>query len=241
MARINAQNQDYRDLNNLIRSCGEDTIELDGVMGQRFIACGMSGKHFRINGVPGNAMGAYLNGSDIEVFENAQDAVGDTMNDGKIIIHGSVGDACGYAMRGGKIYIRESAGYRAGIHMKAYKDKQPLIIIGDAVGSFLGEYQAGGTIIVLGLRQNGRPPVGYFCGTGMHGGKIYLRSDYPPFDLPPQVSCREAGEKDLTDIKEKIGEFCTVFGIDKDAVMRQHFLVLEPNSANPYKQLYTNI
>ena len=39
MARINAQNQDYRDLNNLIRSCGEDTIELDGVMGQRFIAC----------------------------------------------------------------------------------------------------------------------------------------------------------------------------------------------------------
>ena len=149
MARINAQNQDYRDLNNLIRSCGEDTIELDGVMGQRFIACGMSGKHFRINGVPGNAMGAYLNGSDIEVFENAQDAVGDTMNDGKIIIHGSVGDACGYAMRGGKIYIRDSAGYRAGIHMKAYKDKQPLIIIGDAVGSFLGEYQAGGTIMGL--------------------------------------------------------------------------------------------
>ena len=241
MARINAQNQYYKDLNKLIRSCGESDIELDNVMGQRFIACGMKGKNFLIHGVPGNALGAYLDGSSIEVTENAQDAVGDTMNEGRIVIHGSVGDACGYAMRGGRIYIRDCAGYRAGIHMKAYKDKQPLVVIGDAAGSFLGEYQAGGTIIVLGLKQNGKPPVGYFCGTGMHGGKIYLCSDYPPFDLPPQVSCREAQKSDLDDIRVKISEFCSIFNMDKEEIMSKHFLVLEPNSANPYKQLYTNI
>ena len=48
MARINAQNQYYKDLNKLIRSCGESEIDLDNVMGQRFIACGMKGKNFNI-------------------------------------------------------------------------------------------------------------------------------------------------------------------------------------------------
>ena len=73
-----------------------------------------------IHGIPGNALGAYLNGAEIKVFGNAQDAVGDTMNAGTILIHGSIGDTAGYAMRGGKIYVRGSAGYRAGIHMKEY-------------------------------------------------------------------------------------------------------------------------
>mgnify|MGYP002508363490 CR=1 FL=1 len=44
-----------------------------------------------------------------------------------------------------------NAGYRAGIHMKAYKDKVPVMVIGGTAGSFLGEYQAGGVIVVLGL------------------------------------------------------------------------------------------
>lgn len=60
------------------------------------------------------------------------------MNAGEIVVHGSIGDAAGYAMRGGRIFIRDSAGYRAGIHMKAYKDKIPLMVIGGAAGSFLG-------------------------------------------------------------------------------------------------------
>lgn len=54
-------------------------------------------------------------------------------------------------MRGGEIYVRGNAGYRAGIHMKAYRDKRPVMVIGGRTGSFLGEYQAGGYIIVLGL------------------------------------------------------------------------------------------
>ena len=66
------------------------------------------------------------------------------MNDGTIIVHGSIGDAAGYAMRGGEIFVRGSAGYRAGVHMKAYEDKLPVMVIGGCAGSFLGEYQAGG-------------------------------------------------------------------------------------------------
>ena len=47
-------------------------------------------------------------------------------------------------MRGGKIYVRDHAGYRAGIHMKEYKKKVPIMIIGGCAGSFLGEYQPEG-------------------------------------------------------------------------------------------------
>ena len=113
-------------------------------------------KNVTIHGIPGNALGAYLNDSHITVNGNAQDAVGDTMNEGKILIYGNIGDAAGYAMRGGKIYVQGNAGYRAGIHMKAYKEKIPVMIIGGCAGSFLGEYQAGGIIIVLGLHKTAK-------------------------------------------------------------------------------------
>ena len=238
---IEAYDMHYKTLNEKVKKTKDKKVVIDKCFGQRFIGAASSGKEITINGTPGNALGCYLDGSDIIVNGNTQDATGDTMNDGRIIVYGNCGDATGYGMRGGEIYIHGNSGYRSGIHMKSYQDKMPVVVIGGSAGSFLGEYQAGGLIIVLGMNTDSDSIVGNFCGTGMHGGKIYLRSDYPPFDLPPQVSCREAGEKDLADIKEKIGEFCTVFGIDKDAVMRQHFLVLEPNSANPYKQLYTNI
>lgn len=101
-------------------------------------------------------MGAYLDGSEIYVRGNAQDAVGDTMDDGLIVIDGCAGDAIGYAMRGGEIFVRGSVGYRAGIHMKEYKQKHPVLVVGGAAGSFLGEYQAGGTIIILGLGSSGQ-------------------------------------------------------------------------------------
>ena len=68
--------------------------------GQRFIAAGMSSKRLEIDGIPGNALGAYLGGGSITVNGNAQDAVGDTMSAGRIVIHGSTGDAAGYGHAG---------------------------------------------------------------------------------------------------------------------------------------------
>ena len=61
--------------------------------------------------------------------------------------------------------------------MKAYKEKIPVMIIGGHTGSFLGEYQAGGIIIVLGINTVGKPIVGNFPCTGMHGGKMFLRGN----------------------------------------------------------------
>jgi len=144
-------------------------------------------------------------------------------------------------MRGGSIYIRDSSGYRSGIHMKAYQEKQPLLIIGDRAGSFLGEYQAGGTIIVLGRNQDGKPPVGYFCGTGMHGGTMYLRCDTLPMSLPKQVSVRDALDSDKELLGSLLDEYCTIFSFDKQMLLASHFFVLQANSATPYRMLYTHV
>lgn len=231
----------FKDLNKEIRECGESELLLEDVNGQRYIGCALKDKTITVNGTAGNALGSLLDGSHITLNGNAQDATGDTMNEGTIVVHGSCGDAAGYSMRGGRIFIRHSSGYRAGIHMKAYKEKQPVLIIGDRAGSFLGEYLAGGTIIVLGLDQDGKPPVGYFCGTGMHGGKIYLRCDTLPADLPRQVSASDATEEDLQEISDDLQAYCAVFGLDKKAIMSDHFFVLRPNSSTPYKMLYTYV
>ncbi|MBQ9513364.1 MAG: glutamate synthase [Clostridia bacterium] len=234
MEIIDAKNIDFQDLNKIIKEKTE--VEIINCDGQRFIGSGTIDKKIVVKGVPGNALGAYMSGSTVSVFGNAQDAVGDTMNDGKIIVHGNCGDAVGYAMRGGKIFIKGKAGYRVGIHIKEYKDKKPVIIIGENAGSFLGEYQAGGLIVVLNLK--GEEAVGDFCGTGMHGGKIFLRTDNPPKDLPKQVNLFKATKTDLEEIKDYLDEYCQDFGLKLSDVILGTFYVLTPNSANPYKQLY---
>lgn len=234
---INANELDYSALNQKIKETDGNCI-ITECLGQRFIGAGMSDKHIEISGIPGNAMGAYLNGAEITVNGNAQDAVGDTMNNGKIVIHGSVGDAVGYAMRCGEIYVKDNAGYRAGIHMKEYKEKKPVMVIGGRAGSFLGEYQAGGLIIVLGINKAGKPIVGNFPCTGMHGGKVFLRGDLNGVSLPKQVSSREATKEDINEIKPYIDEYCRLFGFEQEKIMSEKFTVIFPDSNNPYKQMY---
>ena len=237
MQIIDAADLDYRAVNEALREAESDFI-IEGCCGQRFIAAGISGKNLTINGIPGNALGAYLNNANITVNANAQDAVGDTMNEGKILIHGNIGDAAGYAMRGGMIYVQGSAGYRAGIHMKAYKEKIPVMIIGGCAGSFLGEYQAGGVIIVLGLHKDGRRIVGNFPCTGMHGGKMFLRGSCEDIHFPKQVTAKCAAADELEEIREYLSEYCSDFGYSIDELLSEPFTVITPDSKNPYKQMY---
>ena len=112
MMRIDAKGLHFSELNRAVRDSADSSVRIDNCCGHRYIASGDSGKTITINGIPGNALGAYLDGSTIEVMGNAQDAVGDTMNRGRIVIHGNCGDAPGYGMRGGKILIKGNVGYR---------------------------------------------------------------------------------------------------------------------------------
>ncbi len=233
---LDAKNMDYTQLNNSLAQ--QTDCEIENCLGQRFLGAGMSGKQIRIHGIPGNALGAYLNGADITVYGNAQDAVGDTMNAGRIVIHGNVGDAAGYAMRGGKIFVKGNAGYRTGIHMKAYHEKHPVLVIGGRAGSFLGEYLAGGTVVVLGLHTDGKPIVSNFPGAGMHGGKMFIRSDCKSIRFPKQVKHHPATEEDMTELRPILEEYCVCFDLDADTLMSEPFTVITPDSANPYKQMY---
>lgn len=237
MTVLDVRDLGHQAINQKLQQSEEDCT-LENCCGQRFIGAGQSHKHITINGIPGNALGAYLNGASITVNANAQDAVGDTMNDGTIVIHGNIGDAAGYAMRGGKIFIKGNAGYRAGIHMKQYQDKIPLIVIGGRAGSFLGEYQAGGVIVVLGQCADGGRIVHNFPCTGMHGGKIILRGDCRDIAFPSQVTARSANDRDLAEIRQYVSQYCALFGCDEEKIMDSPFTVVTPDSKNPYKQMY---
>ena len=234
---LDAKNVEYPKLNDAVRRCGGE-CHIVNCLGQRFIGAGLTGTKVTIDGIPGNALGAYLNGGEIMVHGNAQDAVGDTMNEGKIVIHGNIGDAAGYAMRGGRIFVRGNAGYRAGIHMKQYKDKVPVLVIGGRTGSFLGEYQAGGVIVVLGLHADGKKIVHNFPCTGMHGGKLFLRGKCDDIEFPSQVTARPAGSADLAEIQEYVAEFCKEFDCSSQEIMNSPFTVVTHDSKNPYKQMY---
>ena len=236
--KLQAKELSYRAINEALRQPRDAENTIEDCLGQRFLCTGMSQGNYIFTGVPGNALGAYLNGAELVVRGNVQDAVGDTMNDGKIVIHGSAGDALGYSMRGGKIFVKGDVGYRAGIHMKEYEEKVPVIVIGGKTGSFLGEYQAGGRIIVLGLTENNRPIVSNFPSTGMHGGKVYLRSDCENVRFPAQVHAERATEEDKQEIFGDLTEFANAFGYSVKELLDAPFTVVRPNSSNPYRQMY---
>ncbi|MDR0958139.1 MAG: glutamate synthase [Clostridiales bacterium] len=239
--KLQANEYTFDALNDIIRKAdSEHEIEISSCFGERFIGAGLSDKEITINGTPGNALGAYLNGANITVNGNVQDAVGDTMNEGKIVVHGNAGDALGYAARGGEIYVKGDVGYRAGIHMKQYLDKRPVIVAGGRAGSFLGEYLAGGVIIILGLTENfrNRPLFGNYAGTGMHGGAIWFRTDVEPTGLPAQVYVQKAD--DISEIAQYLKNYAAFFGTDEKLLLESTYYVLRPNAKNPYTKMYAH-
>lgn len=243
MTVIDAKGVYYADLNKKIKSalsCGETEIRLVNVAGQRYIGDGIRGsQRIIIDGTPGNDMSAFMDGLEIIVNGNAQDAMANTMNDGRIIVHGHAGDTLGYAMRGGEIYIKDSAGYRIGIHMKEYLDRKPVIVIGGGAGDFFGEYMAGGIMILLGLNvEDGRPIVGNYCGTGMHGGVIYVRGEIEPYKLGKEVKMIDTDENDMEIVKKYIAKYVQYFGFGFDFIMRKKFYKLYPHNKRPYGNLY---
>lgn len=235
----------YRDLNALIRErilegCAE--IVLEDVTGQRYIGAGLdAGVKIRVRGVPGQDLGVFMGGAEIEVFGNAQDGVGNTMNDGTLLIHGSAGDIPGHMMRNGRIFIRGKAGFRAGIMMKEYQTSHPVMIIGETAGDYLGEYMAGGTIVVLGLGcAEGRSPVDMHVASGMFGGTIFVRGLIAPWQLGGGAVVSRATSADMERIVSHIDDFCSVFGLDKSAVLDAPYSVIRAAGERPYGKLYVH-
>ena len=248
---IDAKGIYYKELNEMIHQAvseGQKEIVLQNVNGQRYIADGLSGDiRIIIHGTPGNDMAAFMDGPVLEIFGNAQDGIGNTMNAGKILVHGNAGDIAGHSMRGGKIFIQGNVGYRVGIHMKAYQDLFPVIVVGGCAQDLLREYMAGGLIIVLGLNSDasplgsldeGRPIVGNYCGTGMHGGAMYIRGQVKDFQLGKEVKVFELDEKDHKNLENYLGEYTRNFSLDFGKIIEEKFYKLIPYTHRPYGKLY---
>jgi len=241
--RIDATNLHYTPLNQQIRAAvtsGTKEIVIDNVLGQRFIADGLKGDDVTItvNGVPGGDLAMFMSGPTIIVHGNADHAPGNTMDKGKVIIHGSAGDAVAHSMRGGRVYVRDNIGYRGGIHMKQYKEKRPIVVVGGGARAFLGEYMAGGILIVLGLK--GTTPISERgVGSGIHGGEIYVRGPVDPQHLG--VGTRQApvtGEQRAM-IQPIIEDFAKVFGLDAKPLLTDEYTRIAAISARPFASKYT--
>ncbi len=243
MTTIDARGVYYRQLNELMKEIirnGETEIEVLNVNGQRYIGDGITGKAtITINGVPGNDLATFMNGPTIIVKNNAQDGIGNTMNDGKVIVHGHAGDVLGYGMRGGKLFIKGDVGYRVGIHMKGYMDKKPVIVIGGTAGNFLGEYMAGGYLILVGVEKNDNTPiVGDYLGTGMHGGIMYIRGEIDPYQCGAEVGITDLDKEDKRFLSSILREYCSDLNFDYDKVISGSFVKIYPKSSRPYGRLY---
>ena len=243
VVEIDAYGVSTHDLNAQLRevtSNGIQKVELQNVYGQRYIGTDLEKPiEIEIFGTPGNDLGAFMNGPRIIVRGNAQDGCGNTMNNGEIIIHGHAGDITGLSARGGKIFVRDGVGYRAGIHMKEYGEKKPVLVIGDTGQDFLGEYMAGGILILLGLNsRNGEAHHANYIGTGMHGGVIYLRGSVNDFQLGKEVGVAELDQTDYANLQRYVTEFAEHFGYDAQKILKHSFIKLYPLYLRPYGRLY---
>jgi len=243
VVKIDASGVFYRELNARLREAvlnGTQKIELHNVYGQRYIGTDLDKPvEIEIFGIPGNDLGAFMDGPRLIVHGNAQDGCGNTMNSGEIIVHGHAGDIVGLSARGGKIFIKEDVGYRAGIHMKEYQDKKPVLVIGGTAQDFLGEYMAGGVLIALGLNLNkGEHHRAKFIGTGMHGGAIYLRGSVDDYQLGKEVGIAELAEGDYLVLQKFVGEFASHFGFKTEEILKDKFIKLFPLYLRPYGRLY---
>lgn len=227
-------NRPYRQVNEEIKGLvdnGESTIKLTDVFGQRYLGSTLKeGCTLEICGTPGNDMASYMDGAHIDVFGNGQDQIGNTMNGGLVVIHGHCGDAAGYAMRGGEIFVRDYVGWRVGIHMKQYKEQKPSIIIGGDAGAFLGEYMAGGVIVLLG-----KP--GRYLGSGMHGGVMYLRGGIDEDEVSAGLVQEACDEEDKAVIESYLKRYNDFF--DSNIKLSDDFFTkIRPASSRPYGNMY---
>jgi glutamate synthase domain-containing protein 3 len=241
--QIDASGLHYRELNTRLRQAvseGVTRIDLHNVFGQRYLGTDLHQPvEIHIHGTPGNDLASFMDGPRLVVHGNAQDGCGNTMNGGEVIVHGRAGDATGHSMRGGKIFIRDDVGYRVAIHMKEFHDRRPTVVIGGTAQHFLGEYMAGGILLVLGLTL--RPQerhIASYVGTGMHGGAMYIRGELAAHQLGKEVGQVDLDDADHELISELVTEFASHFGHDPHQILAKPFTKLVPLSLRPYGQLY---
>lgn len=245
---VDARGIPYRELNRQLRELARSGVRhiiLEGIRGQRYLGSGLDYPHLllQIKGIPGEDLGFNLSGSTIEVFGHAQNAVANTMDSGRIIVHGLGGDALAYGMRGGELYVRDDVGYRVGIHMKEYADKVPVVVIGGTAGDYLGEYMAGGIIILLNRENRQQMVTGASprtLATGIHGGALYIFSYEVPTELlgigAKLVEAEGGAERER--VEHYVRKFCRHFSLDAAPLLDRRLIKIVPAGSRPFASFY---
>ncbi|MDM7933980.1 MAG: hypothetical protein QUS08_01150 [Methanothrix sp.] len=123
--------------------------------------------------------------------------------------------------------------------MKEYEGKRPVLVVGGTSQDFLGEYMAGGVVILLGLK--GEAHRARFIGTGMHGGVIYLRGRIDGAQVGSGVEISGLDDSDRQVLDQQISDFLDRFpdhAADREELLGEEWTRLSPRSRRPYGKLY---
>jgi len=102
--------------------------------------------------------------------------------------------------------------------MKEYQGKKPVLVIGGTAQDFLGEYIAGGILMLLGLNlREGEYHKAEFIGTGMHGGFSYIRGNVEEYQPGKEGGVAELEENDYRILHQCVSECAARFSYDAEA------------------------
>ena len=141
-------------------------------------------------------------------------------------------------MRGGRIYIRGDVGYRVGIHMKAYEEQHPVLVIGGHARDFFGEYMAGGEMLLLGLDDDRRARRGFLRGH-RHARRRHLHPrQVAAHQLGKEVGVTQPTAAEAARIEELVTDFCRVHRLDPQPALVDPFVKISPFTLRPYGKMY---
>jgi len=104
-----------------------------------------------------------------------------------------------------------------------------VLVIRSTAQDFLGEYMAGGILVLLGLNLGeGEYHKAKFISTGMHGGLIYIRGNVEDYQLGKEVGVGELEENDYRILRQCVSEFAARFSYEAEAILRRKFMKLFP-------------
>lgn len=96
---------------------------------------------------------------------------------------------------------------------------------------------AGGVIVLLGMNRGDQDLTGIFCGTGMHGGRIFIRGSIPPEKLGKEVKVVDLTEEDKHLLTQILEEYKADLSITEKFALSE-FKMLIPGSKRPYGRMY---
>jgi glutamate synthase domain-containing protein 3 len=122
--------------------------------------------------------------------------------------------------------------------MKEYQAKRPILVVGGSARAFLGEYMAGGLVIVLGV--DGVTPVSERgVGSGIHGGEIIVRGRIDPTCLGGGAEQKKVTNDQKKAIRPILEDFARAFTIDPEPILAADYSRIIPASGRPFANMYT--